>query len=96
MFFEWEKLNPNNKDYLVRAIGLKLYYVIYSFTTLFIANLICLTNKGTLDLIIYNLEWNFTGSCFCCWSTALTERKLPMHCTVSVGVYAKEAWKPSL
>ena len=24
LFFKWEKLNPNNKNYLVKAIGLKL------------------------------------------------------------------------
>ena len=52
MFLKWEKLNPNNKNYLVKAIGLKLYYVIYNCTALFIANLICLANIPTPDLII--------------------------------------------
>ena len=56
MFFEWEKLNPNNKNYSVRATGLKLYYVIYGSTALFIATLICLTNIPTPDLITYHLE----------------------------------------
>ena len=96
MFFEQEKLNPNNKNYLVKAIRLKPYYVIYSFTTLFIASMICLANIPTPDLIIYHQEQNLTASCFRCWSTALTERKLPMQSTISMEVYAEEAWKPSL
>ena len=50
MFFEWEKLNPNKKNYLLKAIELKLYYVIFSSTTLFIANI------PIADLIIYHLE----------------------------------------
>ena len=96
MFLHWEKLNRNNKYYLVKAIGFKLYYVIYSSTTLFIANLICLANIPTPDLIIYHLEYNVTASCFCHWSTGLTERKLPMKCTLNVELYAKGAWKPCL
>ena len=40
---------------MVRAIGLKLYYVVYSSTTLSIANSICLANVPTPDLIIYHL-----------------------------------------
>ena len=48
---EWE--NPNNKNYLVKTIRLKLNYVIYGYTTLFIANLICLASIPTADLIIY-------------------------------------------
>ena len=96
MFFEWEKLNPNNENYLVKAIGLKLYYVIYSSTALFLANLICLANITTPDLKIYYLEQNVTASCFRCWSTTLIERKLLMQFTVSIKVYAEEAWKPSL
>ena len=78
--FQRGKLNPNNKNYLVKTIWLKLYYVIYSSTTLFIANLICLANIPTPDLIIYHLEYNLSASCFHCWSTDLTERKLPLQC----------------
>ena len=96
MFLQWEKLNPNNKCYLVKAIGFKLYYVIYSSTTLFITNLIYLANIPTPDLIIYHLEYNITASCFCHWSTGLPERKLPMQCTLNVELYAKGAWKPCL
>ena len=44
MFFKWEKLNPNTENCLAKAIGLKLYHVIYRSITLFIANLICLAN----------------------------------------------------
>ena len=54
-FFQMEKLNSNNKNYLNKAIGLKLYYVICGFTTLFIATLICLANIPNPDLIIYLL-----------------------------------------
>ena len=50
MFFEYNKLNPNNENYLVKAIGLQLYYAIYSIT-LFIDNPICLVNVLTPDLI---------------------------------------------
>ena len=96
MFFEWEMPNPNNKNYLVKAIGLKLYYVIYSSTTLFIANLICLANIPMPHIIIYHQEYTLTASYFCCWSTALTERKLSMQYTISMEIYVKEAWKPSL
>ena len=56
MFFEWEKPNPNNKNYLIKTIGLKLLYVIYGSTTLAIANLIFLANIPIPDLIIYHLE----------------------------------------
>ena len=63
MFFKQEKLNPDNKNYLVKTIGPKLYYVIYSSTSLFIANLICLAIIPTPDLIIYHLEQNLTASC---------------------------------
>ena len=96
MFFGQEKLNPNNENYLVKAIGLMLYYEIYSFTTLFIANLIYLADLPTPELIIYHLEQNLTASCFLCWSTALTKRKLPVQCTISMEVCTEEAWKPSL
>ena len=73
MFFKQEKLNPNNNSYLVKAIVLKLYYVIYSSTTFFIDNLICLVKIPTPDFKYIYI--------FRCWSTALTERKLPMQCT---------------
>ena len=96
MFFEWEKLNPINKNNLVKNIGLKLYYVIYVSTTLFIVNIICLANRPTPDLIIYHLVQNLTASCFHHWSIGLTQRKLSMQCTMSMDVYAEEAWKPSL
>ena len=56
MFFECEKLNLNNKNYSVKAIGLKLYYVIYSSATFFIVNLICLANIPTPDLISPRVE----------------------------------------
>ena len=55
MFFELEKLNPVNKNYLVKTLGLKLYYVIYGSTSLFIVSMICLANIPTPDLIIYHL-----------------------------------------
>ena len=55
MFFEWEKLNPINKNYLVKTLGLKLYYVIYGSATLFIANMIYLADIPTADLMIYHL-----------------------------------------
>ena len=96
MFFEWEKLHPNNRNPLVKTIRLKLYFVIYSSTTLFIANMIYLANRPTPGLIIYHLEQNLTASCFHCWSTALTKRKLPIQCTISLEVYAEEAWKTNL
>ena len=67
--------------YLVKATlqsGLTLYYIVYGSTDLFIANLICLANIPTPDLIINHLQ-NLTASCFCFWSTGLTERKLPMQ-----------------
>ena len=96
MFFEWEKRN-SNKNYLVKAIGLSyIYYVMYSSTIFFTARLICLANVATPDFIIYHLEQNLTASCFHCWPTALTKRKLSMQCTIYVEVYIKEAWKPSL
>ena len=38
---------------MVKTIRLKLNYVIYGYTTLFITNLICLANIPTPDLIIY-------------------------------------------
>ena len=56
MFFECKKLNLNNKNYSVKAIGLKLYYVIYSSATFFIVNLICLANIQTPDLISPRVE----------------------------------------
>ena len=56
MFFKWEKLNPNNKNYLAKTIGLKLLYVTYGSTTLFVAKLICLANIPTPDLIIYHVR----------------------------------------
>ena len=86
MIFELEKLNPNNKNYQFKIIGLKLYYLIYSSTTLFIANLIYVAN------VLHNihLEQNLTASCFCCWSTGLTERKLPMQYTINVQVTSKK------
>ena len=105
MFFKWEKLNPNNNSYLFKAIALKLYYVIYSSTTFFIVNLICLVKIPTPDVIIY-IPPRVEPHVLCsyrkktthemCWSSALTQRKLPMQCTISMEVYAKEAWKPSL
>ena len=55
MFFECEKLNPNNKKYLVKTIGLKLWYVVCGSNTLVIANLICLANIPTPDLTKYHL-----------------------------------------
>ena len=88
--------NPNNKHSCIKTIGLKLKYVIYGCTNHVIANLICLANIPFPDLIIYQLEYNLTASCFRCWSTGLTKRKLPMLCTSSVEVYTKEAWKPVL
>ena len=72
----------------------KLYYVVYGLTTLSIANLICLANITTPNL---NIPPRVEPLCqFCCWSTGLTKRKLPMQCAISVAVYAEEAWKPSL
>ena len=79
MFFECVKLNPSNKNYLVETIGLKLLYVIYRSTTFVIANLICLANIPISDVTIYCLEQSLTASCFCRWSTGLTERKLPIQ-----------------
>ena len=73
-------LKPQDLSYTI--------YVIYSSTNLFIANLICLANTPTPDLIIYHLQQNLTASCFHCWSTALTKRKLPMQSTISMGAYA--------
>ena len=96
MFSECVKLNPNNKNYLVKTIGPKLQYVIYSFTTHVIANLTWLANITILDVSIYHLEQSLTAICFHRWSTGLTKRKLPMQYTISVDVYAKEAQKPSL
>ena len=96
MFFECVKLDPSNKNYLVETIELKLLYVIYGSTTVVTANLIFLANIPISDLTIYHLEYSLTASCFCRWSTGLTEGKLPVQCTISVEVYAKEARKPSL
>ena len=59
-------------------------------TTLFIANLICVANAPTPDLITYHLEQNLTASYFRCWSISLTERKLPMQYTISVEVTPKK------
>ena len=118
MFFKQEKLNPNNNSYLFKAIVLKLYYVIYSSTTFFIDNLICLVKIPTPDfkyiyiyfvvgplllpkenypcnvLVLCSYQKKITHEIY--WSSAPTQRKLPMQCTISVEVYAKEAWKPSL
>ena len=60
-----------------------------------IANLICLANTPTLDLKIYHLDQNLTASCSHHWSTGLTQRKLPMQCTINADTYVKEAWHPS-
>ena len=59
MFLECEKFNPKNKNYLVETIGHKLQYVIYCFTTLFIAKLICLANIPTPDNISSRVETHF-------------------------------------
>ena len=86
----------NNKNYLVKTIRLKLHYVIYGFITIFIDNLICVANVPTPDLIRYHLEQDLNASYNRCWSTGITERKLPMQYTISLEVYVEEGWKLSL
>ena len=46
MFFELEKLNPNNQKQFVKTIEYNLEYVMYVPTTTAIANLISLDNIG--------------------------------------------------
>ena len=46
MFFELEKLNPNNQKQFVKTIEYNLQYVMYVPTTTAIANLISLDNIG--------------------------------------------------
>ena len=96
MFLECEKFNPKNKNYLVETIGHKLQYVIYCFTTLVIAKLVCLANIPTPDNISSRVETHFhLFSLLVHWSK-LKKKILPMQCTIIVEVYAKEVWRSSL
>ena len=88
MFFECVKLNPSNKNYLVETIGLKLLYVIYGFTTLVIANLICLANIPISDVTIYYLEQSLTVSCFCRCLLVLPKENYPFKETVGSVAYS--------
>ena len=92
-FFEWKTINPNNRIYLFKTIGIKLWYVIYGSTTVLTANLICLANTRNSDLIMHHIESNVTTCCLRRWSTGLTGRKLPIEWNISAEFYAKEARK---
>ena len=90
---EKQTLNPGNKNYLVKTIVLKLYYVIYDSTAIVITNLICLANTPAPDLVTHHLEKNLTATCVRPGSAGRTERKLPIECTTSAKVCAKESRK---
>ena len=58
-----------------------------------IANLIFLGNTPIPGLKMQHLEENFIPSCLCCWYNGLTERRLPMQCTIKPKVYANKPGK---